>query len=434
MVLVYVQKSTSRIKYAFNLLLRDLIQVPFELCNDPQIFEAHEGAKFSYHSSPLGDELFIQANNLLFENGIIEQEIVPFDWNDTTAFFATSSKSNFEFDIFAAAFYMAVRYEEYLPHKRDAHDRFEATQSITTKFNFIEKPVVNQWSEEFWLLLKTKFPTLTRKERTYQFITTVDVDNAFAYKEKGFVRTVAGFLKDLFSLQFKRLKTRFLVTLNQQKDPYDTYSYQLEMIQKHQLKFIYFFLIGDYGMNDKNIPLSNRAFQSLIKQLGDYAQVGIHPSYGSNEHFKKLEKEVIRLEPILKREITQSRQHFLRVKFPETYRNLIELDIFNDYSLGYNTHCGFRAGLCTPFYFYDLDLEVETRLLIHPFAVMEGTLKYFLNLKPKEAIEKYQQLIDEVKQVNGTFISMWHNDSLCDEGEWEGWKSTFEKMIEYGKS
>lgn len=432
MLLIYVQKSTSRVKYAFNLLLKDIIQTPFELCNDAKTFREHTGPKFSYHSSALGDELFIQCNNLLFENGIAEQDIAPFEIGESVAFFKSSAKSSFPFDVFSASFYMASRYEEYLPHRRDEHDRFEAHQSITTKFDFLDKPVVNQWAMLLWNTLKEEFPELEKKKRKFKFLATIDVDNAYAYREKGFVRTIAGVFKDITKWNFKNLKTRLLVTLQKEKDPYDTYDYQLKIIKKYKAKFLYFFLIGDYGMNDKNIPVSNRRFQSLIKRLGDYAEVGIHPSYGSNEQFKKLEKEVDRLSPIIKREITQSRQHFLRLKFPETYRNLIELDIFNDYSLGYNTHTGFRAGLCTPFYFYDLDLEVETRLIIHPFAVMEGTLKYFLKLNPQEALAKNIALIDEVKKVNGNFIAIWHNDTLIDQGIWEGWREVFEKTIAYG--
>ena len=119
MLLIYVQKSTSRVKYAFNLLLRDIIQTPFELCNNATTFNEHTGPKFSYNSSALGEELFIQCNNLLFENGIVEQDIAPFEIGETIAFFKASAKSNFPFDVFSASFYMASRYEEYLPHRRD---------------------------------------------------------------------------------------------------------------------------------------------------------------------------------------------------------------------------------------------------------------------------------------------------------------------------
>ena len=429
MILVYTERATSRINYALNLIFRDILQTRFEVTHDLQEYLDHLGAKIFYGHQFPAEGLFIQSSNLLFESGIIEQELNMIPFEDGKALFGTSKKCHLGFDIFAASFYMACRYEEYLPHKRDEHDRFEAKESIATQYHFLEKPVVNIWCEALWNLLLKKYPSLVRKERKFEFITTIDIDNAFAYKEKGFVRGLAGIVADLVTFDFSQLQERLKVLFGRMKDPYDTYDYQLETIKKHDLNVIYFFLMGDYGVNDKNIPVENMHFQSLIKQIADYAEVGIHPSYGSNNNFHRLEKELNRLSPIIKKDVTQSRQHFLRLKFPETYRNLIDLDVLNDYTMGYANHYGFRAGLCTSYYFYDIDLEVETRLKVHPFSIMEGTLKYYLSVGPEEALPHFEKIINEVKKVNGTFISLWHNDTLSDQGDWKGWRAVFEGMI-----
>lgn len=434
MLLIFVEKISSRLKYAFNLVLREVLQVKFSLTTNREEFDEFEGPKFTYHSHSLGKEFFIQSHSLLFENGIIEQEITPCQKGDLTGFFPCSKRSNFEFDVFACSFYMAVRYEEYLPHKRDGNDRFEAEQSVATELNVLKQPIVNQWCEAFWDVLSAEFPSLQRKQREFKLVTTIDIDNAFLYREKGLVRTIAGYLSDLIHLNFSSIQQRTSVLLGKSTDPYDTYEYQLDLIKKHKNQFIYFLLLGDYGVNDKNIPISNDKFQALIKHLADYAQVGIHPSFGSHTSFAKLEKEVLRLSPILNREITQSRQHFLQLKFPDTYRDLIDLDILNDYTMGYATHYGFRSGMCTPYYFYDLDLEVETRLVIHPFAVSETTLQYHMGIPAEKAIDHLKKLMEEVKKVNGTFISIWHNDTLTNRGKWKGWRNVFEEVLEYGKS
>ena len=67
-----------------------------------------------------------------------------------------------------------------------------------------------------------------------------------------------------------------------------------------------------------------------------------------------LKKEKMRLENIINTPVTFSRQHFLRLSIPETYQNLIDLDIEEDYTMGYAKYAGFRASTCTPFYFFDL--------------------------------------------------------------------------------
>lgn len=99
--------------------------------------------------------------------------------------------------------------------------------------------------------------------------------------------------------------------------------------------------------------------------------------------------------------------------------------------MGFASHAGFRAGTCTPFMFYDLTLESETRLKVFPMIIMDGTLKDYMKLKPSEALEKIRSLIDTVKAVEGTFISLWHNDALTDSGPWEGWQDVYCGLIEY---
>ena len=97
--------------------------------------------------------------------------------------------------------------------------------------------------------------------------------------------------------------------------------------------------------------------------------------------------------------------------------------------MGYADVPGFRAGLCTPFKFYDIDKEQKTNLTIHPFAVMDATLKYYLKISPDQAMEHISPLIKEVKKWNGTFISLWHNESLSNNKIWKGWKTVYEKMV-----
>lgn len=385
----------------------------------------------SYTHNQLGDELFFNSRNLLFETGISEQNISVFDYNSNKVFFATGKTSALPFDVFAASFYLVSRYEEYLPHIRDEHDRFLAEDSLAFTNGFLQKPLVNIWALWVKKLIQEKYPSLIFSPKKYEFISTIDIDNAYAFIEKGFTRSVGGYLKSIFKLNVPEIFERTRALMRLQKDPYDTYDFQLEIIKKYKFKSIYFFLLGDYGVNDKNLPIESRKFQSLIKMLGDYAQIGIHPSYGSNKSKDQLKKEVERLSKVIHREVTISRQHFLKLTLPETYRNLIDLDITDDYTMGFASQVGFRASICSPFNFYDLDMDLETNLKIHPFAVMEGTLKYYMKVHREDAMQKIKPLIDEVKAVNGEFVSLWHNDSLSNQKIWLGWSSVYEEMVKY---
>lgn len=431
MLLVYTHKITHRNKYIFNLMFKDMLGIDFNLTTNAEELKRHDGPKLSYTHNPIGDELFFISRSLLFETGINEQNISVFEYDTHTVFFATGKASVFPFDVFAASFYLVSRYEEYLPHIRDVHDRFDAKDSLAFMNGFLEKPVVNIWALLVKKSIQEKYPNIIFPEKKFEFISTLDIDNAYAYREKGFTRSVGGYLKSISTGNFSEIAERTRVLLGLEKDPYDTYEYQLEILKKYKFKSIYFFLLGDYGPNDKNLPIESKNFQSLIKMLADYAQVGIHPSYGSNSSKAQLKKEIYRLSHVLHRDVTKSRQHFLKLTMPETYRNLIDLDITDDYTMGYAFQVGFRASICTPFNFYDLDTELETKLKIHPFAVMEGTLKYHMKMLPKDGMAKIKALIDEVRAVNGVFISLWHNDTVNDRKIWKGWKAVYEEMVIY---
>ena len=42
-----------------------------------------------------------------------------------------------------------------------------------------------------------------------------------------------------------------------------------------------------------------------------------------------------------------------------------------------------------------------------------------------------KKIIKNVKKVKGLFVSLWHNEALGDKKQWDGWRKTYEKMIQY---
>lgn len=428
-ILIYTPKINNRLRYIFKLILTELLGLKFTITDDSREFIKSTQAKFSYAFHPIGDELFICAKQLLFESGLKDQEIQVTQYNDIPVFFATSRFSAIPFDPFAASFYMVSRYEEYLPTIYDTHQRFEAHHCLAYNNGFLQKPVVNLWAYTLRDLLKSKFPTLQILKREYKYVSTIDIDNAWAFKQKGLIRTLGGYLKSLSLLDFKAIGQRTKVLLGFERDPYDTYAFQLEIQKKYNLKTLYFILFASYGKNDKNVPITSRKFCELIKSISDNAEIGIHPSYGSNYSQDRLPKEINRLSKVLNREITKSRQHFLKLSFPETYHHLLELGITDDYTMGFASEIGFRAGICDSFNFYDLDLETETKLRIHPFQVMDASLRYYMKVDVDEAILKIKPIVEEIKKVDGTFMSLWHNESLSNVSPWDGWRNVYEQTV-----
>ena len=410
MLLIFTPKVTHRCNYIFQLMLGDLLGIDFELTDDPVAFSAHEGPKLSYARTPVGDELNIAPAKLLFERGIEGQELAFIDFGETRAFYPTFSKHTaIPFDPFAAAFYLVSRYEEYLPYVLDQFDRFDYTTSISFQKGFLQKPVVNLWAGKIGELINGRFPGITLKNRKYSFIPTVDVDSAWKYKAKGFIRSAGGLGKSLIAGDFNDIRMRMRVLFGLSGDPLDTYAEQLDIFNLYGLRPIYFILYADYGLNDKNIDTDSRMFQVLIKFLSDYVDIGLHNSYSSSFDVAVLEKELLNLSGVVNKSIRQSRQHYIRLNLPFMYRNLIDLDIQEDYSMGYNSTVGFRAGIADPFPFYDLDRETVTRLKIYPFCF--GVNKFY-PVKTQERMDQILEVIGEVRKVNGTLVGMWDNEVM----------------------
>jgi hypothetical protein len=108
------------------------------------------------------------------------------------------------------------------------------------------------------------------------------------------------------------------------------------------------------------------------------------------------------------------------------YRTLFDLNIKEDYSMGFNTYHGFRAGISDPFYFYDLDLDLPTRVKVFPFAF---SINKFWRPDSAEKRILIMNVIAEVKKVNGTLVGAWDNEALSPHNiaDWEG---DFRELLE----
>lgn len=431
MITVYSEEITIRIKYIFSLIFKEFMGQEVSFTQDKDEFRASVNPKINYSETHfLEADLWIIPHGLLFQLGVKDVEIEFVEFQGIKCPFKIQSReADFPFDPFAASFFLVTRYEEYLPYKKDAYGRFPAEESLAYQKGFLQFPVVDQWATKICRILKDKHPDINFTEPGYRFIPTIDVDIAYAYKLRGLIRTMGGAVQSLMNFDFYGIMQRFRVIFGMEKDPYDTFSYQLSLHKAYNLKPIYFILFADYDVNDKNISVLNRNFHSLIKSLGDYAEIGIHPSFNSFENPSKMKKEIDRLAKTINKEIVKSRKHFLRMNLPSTYDYLESVGIAEDYTMGYATKIGFRASTARPYYFYNLEIEMPTNLRVFPFAVMDGTLKDYMKLTPQQAEDTVRALISRTKAVNGVFISLWHNHSLSEQENWIGWSRVYETLL-----
>lgn len=425
MVVIHVSSTSPRIEYVTRQVFTLFLRIPYRISLTPVTPAAGEFV-IDYTENKKQGDLHIQPSGLLAETGVRNFQPEVSVRNGSVEIFPNATQ-HFGFDIFSAVFWMLTRYEEYLPFAHDQHQRFPASASLAYRHGFILQPVVDEWVEELRQLIhqKTKGAPVT----AFEMINTIDVDNAYAYRGKGFVRQAGAFCKHIVKAQFGQLGQRIAVLRGKKKDPFDNYDYIRQTAERYGVKTIFFHLVGALSEYDRNISVKHPVYRNLMGQLKTWSVQGLHPSYLSNTGTALLQNEKKMLEEVLETGITHSRQHFLKLGFPGTYRNLLQAGIRYDFSMGFADHVGFRAGTGRAFYFFDLERNVAMDLVIQPLCIMEGTLRDYMQLSPAEAIEVIVKVRKRLEELGSTYVAVWHNETLGDYQAWKGWKPVYESQF-----
>lgn len=410
MLLIYTHKITPRFTYIMRHIFVKLLGIDIKFTTLVEDFIKHKGPKITYTKQPLQNEFFIRSNDLLFEQGINQFDIVVEDWEGVPGFFNAGQRSNIPYDIFAASFYLLSRYEEYLPFVKDSYGRFPPIESVGYRHGFLHLPVVDLWSLKLLEKLKERFPDIINKGKSFRHTSVIDVTTSHCFAYRGILRSLAGLFLDLGTFKIKRVFQRIAVWLKIRKDPYDNFASLMLFHKKYPCKSIFFFQFADYSNYDKNVSTENHKFQYLIKSVADYSIVSLAASYSSFNSLELLKQEKKRLSDVIHRPVKLTRTRYNRLDIPSTYRNLVEAEFTDDYSMGYTHVMGFRAGTCSPFNFYDIQLEVQQPIRVHPFVVHDyALLKYN---SEKEILEAVNEVYRRIKEVNGEFITVFSNELL----------------------
>lgn len=412
MILFHVRNLNERWSYTLDFVLA-LRGINYKLTSSQEEFSESTLTKISFSDWNIG--------GLLDEIGLTKKNISKGNWQTEECLTFNEIP-----DPLSSLFFVLSRMEEYYPRKRDAHNRFSGKDSVQNQYNWLDKCICDRWALSIIKKIEKKIGvSLQVKTTETAIIPTFDIDNAYAYQLKRGKRKLLSISKDVLQRNFVRLKERKDVLANIKKDPYDTYDLIESIAQKFPVKI--FWLVGDYGQYDKNIKLENPGLQELIRRLDQMSEIGIHPSYISNSIPAMVKTEKERLEAVVGKKIISSRQHFLKISFPQTYRNLILYGIKEDFTMGFADTLGFRNGTAHAFPWFDILENRKTDLIIRPFAYMDGTLNEYLQLSNEEACTRILSLYNEVLQFGGDFVFLWHNETIGNSGKWKDWT----KVLDY---
>ena len=433
--------NKKRLEFVSNHLFNHVLGTEFQIVSNPSFYRKQTGPCINYSEEPLDHGLQIFPQGLLSENGTHAiQDLHTAEWNGLFCFFHTG-RGDIPFDLFAASFYLLSLYEEYLPSVLDEHGRFDPRNSLLFQNNCLETPIIDRWAYQLKeSLKKSGYSTDDFRLRKYRAVSTYDIDHPFLYRYKGLIKNTGGLLRDGFKRDLNAVKERLSVLFHRSEDPY-----------MHALRFIHavenqarrpyflFVLLGKRGEYGRSTVYSPSGFYRYLKSL-NAVFIGLHPSYEALRPLKPLRPlnplraEKKSLEKKLQKPIIFSRQHFLRMLTPDTFQALLQAGIQEDFTLAFAKAPGFRSGTAIPHFFYDLQKEETTPLLLHPTVMMDSTLIFHSGLSPDAALEKIKSLIDACKQSGGDYLSLWHNSNLAGSIEKNPWIRVFIESHRYAIS
>ncbi len=324
-------------------------------------------------------------------------------------------------DIFASSFFMLSRWEEYVNNSRDEHDRFPGNESIACKNKFLPRPVVNEYVEMLWNMIRKLGYRGQRKKRQFELALTHDVDS-LSYVS---YRSLLGDIIKRKNLKLARNNLRYLFS----QDPHDTYDFLMTISENLGVKSRFYFMSTDSKrLYDTGYYLNRKMFSSRIKEIIDRGHiVGFHPGYYTFNDDIRWRYEKRLLQDSVQQEISEGRQHFLRMDVSKTLLLWERNNMSIDSTLGYAGREGFRCGTGDLFPVFNFLERKELRLKERPLVIMDGTLRQYQNYNREQVLEVIQYYITISKKYNSVLTLLFHNSSFY--LEWEGYDSIYSQVL-----
>ncbi len=282
---IYSPVIYPRLAYVTEIIFNTVLGLDFELTTDRRKIGGNPAVL--YTDEKVKGQFVIKPAGLLAEQGF-ESPVPEVHRIGDMPVLYFSGEESFPFDLFSAAFYMLSRYEEYQPFVPDSHGRFPGKASLAYRGGFLRLPVVEIWSRYLATALIRHFPVLTIRHNEFSALLTVDIDQAFAYRSRGFLRTVGGFVKG-FTGHSVAPAERFHTMTGEEQDPYDNFEYIGETAARYGSDLLFFFPTGDPGENDHNPSHRDRDYIDIIRKYDSRYGSGLHPSYRSVGKAKGIE-------------------------------------------------------------------------------------------------------------------------------------------------
>lgn len=194
-----------------------------------------------------------------------------------------------------------------------------------------------------------------------------------------------------------------LLALLHLRSLYDNTEYVVSLERGSGVRSSFYFLTNEYDLSKLRKRVARLASEGW--DMGLHGDFGTHDSLDRLAAAKKRFSEATSIVP------AGVREHYLRFDFERTWDIMEAAGFDYDTTVGTTDSLGFRVGLCTPFHPPDRGWR-PLRLLELPLVLMDTTLWGYLKRSEDDGMRDALALRDAVKEVNGLFTLLWHQESV----------------------
>ncbi len=331
-------------------------------------------------------------------------------------------------DLLGSAFFMLSRYEEWITPGKDGHQRFPAKASLAFQEGFLDRPIIDEYTELLWQTMVFLWPRMVRKSRQAKNFITCDVDRPYYPYVKSRQQTLKVMGGDLFKRLSPRLARerwsnyQFVKHGSYQQDPYWQNLYWImDVNEKAGTELAFYLIPAQRHAFDGWYHLNEPVIRNLIKAIASRGhEIGLHASYCSYNDYAQLTSEMRLLQKsLLQQDINQSikggRQHYLRWDVLSSPAYWDNAGLQYDSTLGFADAAGFRCGTSHDYPMVDLSRKCKLKLRQRPLILMECSVisaEYMGFGFTNHALDYMQTLKRRCHNYGGVFTLLWHNSHL----------------------
>jgi len=435
------------IEYVMSRFYDGDLSIEFQKRNDI-LFMLPNGASFQ-----LSVSFFCQCDGSWLNKDLLPSSVSEFDVSDILPGSAclpvlfgkphlTQERKSIycDIDIFGTIFFLLSRYEEAVQDSQlDDHGRFLAINSVAYKYDFLDRPIVDEYINLLRHLFFSLDSSIEIKVENVRSLVTCDVDWPFEPNRCSIKKTIRASIGDLLKRRQPISALNrwvgylcFKLNLTYRDTARERVSWIMDVNEEKGNKVAFYFITEcTDAYYDSNFDFDSPNIRALLSEIHERGhEIGLHPGYKCFDNPNLFKKSADSLKSTLSdMGIVQSelggRMHYLRWDAKTTPKLWDDNGFDYDSTLSFAELSGFRCGTCHPFPMYDLVNRKPLKVIQRPLINMESTViasKYEAKGYSDESVYRFNQFKRTVEENRGEYVLLWHNTHFDNDKDEEIYK------------